>query len=129
MLWSIRSSRASYGRWQRQQFFPVPLEPVVEGLFMTPPAAVGTPVSDRVVIVGAGTGQMPDFLDPALFRLFRITCTDLTGVFSPAWRNASLGVASAQLSSKTTSTIWRSNPGRIRAGKTPRPRGGERPLQ
>jgi hypothetical protein len=35
----------------------------------------------RVVIVGAGTGQMFDFLDPALFRPFRITCTDLNRRF------------------------------------------------
>jgi hypothetical protein len=31
----------------------------------------------RVAIVGAGTGQMLDFLDPAIFRPFRIICTDL----------------------------------------------------
>jgi hypothetical protein len=35
------------------------------------------PVGGRVVIVGAGTGQMLDFLDPSIFHPFRITCTDL----------------------------------------------------
>ena len=35
------------------------------------------PDGGRVVIVGAGTGQMLDFLDAAIFRPFRIICTDL----------------------------------------------------
>lgn len=35
----------------------------------------------RVLIVGAGTGQMLDFLDPALLCPFRITCTDLNRSF------------------------------------------------
>ena len=35
----------------------------------------------RIAIVGAGTGQMLDFLDPSLFRPFRITCTDLNPSF------------------------------------------------
>lgn len=39
------------------------------------------PTDTRVVIVGAGTGQMLDFLDPALLRPFRITCTDLNRSF------------------------------------------------
>jgi hypothetical protein len=39
------------------------------------------PDGGRVVIAGAGTGQMLDFLDPALLRPFRITCTDLNRSF------------------------------------------------
>ena len=39
------------------------------------------PEGGRVVIAGAGTGQMLDFLDPALFRPFRMTCTDLNRSF------------------------------------------------
>lgn len=35
------------------------------------------PDGGRVAIVGAGTGQMLDFLDPAILRPFRIICTDL----------------------------------------------------
>ncbi len=35
----------------------------------------------RVVIAGAGTGQMFDFLNPALFRPFELTCTDLNPKF------------------------------------------------
>jgi hypothetical protein len=35
------------------------------------------PDGGRVAIVGAGTGQMLDFLDPTIFRPFRIICTDL----------------------------------------------------
>jgi hypothetical protein len=34
-----------------------------------------------IVVVGAGTGQMFDFIDPALFRPFELTCTDLNPVF------------------------------------------------
>jgi SAM-dependent methyltransferase len=39
------------------------------------------PDGGRVVIVGAGTGQMLDFLEPTLFRPFRLTCTDLNRRF------------------------------------------------
>jgi SAM-dependent methyltransferase len=35
----------------------------------------------RVVIVGAGTGQMLDFLEPSVLRPFQLTCTDLNPVF------------------------------------------------
>jgi SAM-dependent methyltransferase len=35
----------------------------------------------RVVIVGAGTGQMFELLDPDLFRPFRLICTDLNRKF------------------------------------------------
>jgi SAM-dependent methyltransferase len=35
----------------------------------------------RVVIVGAGTGQMLDFLEPSLLRPFQLTCTDLNPTF------------------------------------------------
>jgi hypothetical protein len=35
------------------------------------------PEGGRVAIVGVGTGQMLDFLDAAIFRPFRIICTDL----------------------------------------------------
>src|SRR6266849_6508841 len=40
-----------------------------------------TPDGGRVVIVGAGAGQMLDFLEPTLFRPFRLTCTDLNRRF------------------------------------------------
>jgi Methyltransferase domain len=43
--------------------------------------AAGTPDGGRITIVGAGTGQMFDFLDPSVFRPFRITCTDLNPSF------------------------------------------------
>src|SRR4051812_2406478 len=39
------------------------------------------PEGGRVVNAGAGTGQMLDFLDPALFRPFRMTFTDLNRSF------------------------------------------------
>ena len=39
------------------------------------------PAGGRVAIVGAGTGQMLDFLDPAILRPFRMTCTDLSPGF------------------------------------------------
>jgi hypothetical protein len=39
------------------------------------------PAGGRVAIVGSGTGQMLDFLDPAIFRPFRIICTDLNPGF------------------------------------------------
>src|SRR6185369_14966622 len=35
----------------------------------------------RITIAGAGTGQMFDFLDPAVFRPHRLTCADLNPVF------------------------------------------------
>jgi len=35
----------------------------------------------RILIVGAGTGQMFDFLDAALFRPHRLTCADLNPAF------------------------------------------------
>jgi len=35
----------------------------------------------RLVVVGAGTGQMFDFMDPELLRPFRLTCTDLNAKF------------------------------------------------
>jgi len=37
--------------------------------------------NSRIVIVGAGTGQMFDFIDPAIFRPHRLTCTDLNPSF------------------------------------------------
>jgi S-adenosylmethionine:diacylglycerol 3-amino-3-carboxypropyl transferase len=35
----------------------------------------------RIVLAGAGTGQMFDLLDPALFRPYRLTVTDLNPRF------------------------------------------------
>jgi SAM-dependent methyltransferase len=35
----------------------------------------------RIAIAGAGTGQVFDFLDPAIFRPHRLTCADLNPVF------------------------------------------------
>lgn len=35
----------------------------------------------RILIAGAGTGQMFDFLAPEVFRPYRLTCTDLNPVF------------------------------------------------
>ena len=35
----------------------------------------------RITIAGAGTGQMFDFLDPAVLRPHRLTCADLNPVF------------------------------------------------
>lgn len=43
--------------------------------------SAGPPDGGRIAIVGAGTGQMLDFLDPSLFRPFRVTCTDLNPSF------------------------------------------------
>jgi len=37
----------------------------------------GLPDGASVVIAGAGTGQMLDFLDPSILHSFRLTCTDL----------------------------------------------------
>ncbi len=39
------------------------------------------PDGGDVFIVGAGTGQLLDFLEPALLRPFRLTCTDLNRSF------------------------------------------------
>jgi SAM-dependent methyltransferase len=39
------------------------------------------PAGSRVTIAGAGTGQMFDFLDAAVFRPYRLTCTDLNPAF------------------------------------------------
>ena len=39
------------------------------------------PSGGHVVIAGAGTGQVLDFLDPALFRTFHLTFTDLNPAF------------------------------------------------
>lgn len=39
------------------------------------------PAGGRVVIAGAGTGQTLDFVDPALFRPYRLTFTDLNPAF------------------------------------------------
>jgi hypothetical protein len=41
----------------------------------------GLRAGGRLVISGAGTGQMFDFLNPALFRPFELTCTDLNPTF------------------------------------------------
>jgi hypothetical protein len=41
----------------------------------------GLSANSRIVVVGAGTGQMFDFIDPALFRPFQLTCTDLNPTF------------------------------------------------
>ena len=35
----------------------------------------------RITIAGAGTGQMFDFQAPAIFRPYRLTCTDLNPTF------------------------------------------------
>src|SRR5258708_5874387 len=35
----------------------------------------------RITIAGVGTGQMFDFLDPAVFGPYRLTCADLNPVF------------------------------------------------
>lgn len=35
----------------------------------------------RIAIAGAGTGQMLDFLDPEIFRPYRLTCADLNPAF------------------------------------------------
>ncbi len=35
----------------------------------------------RIAIVGAGTGQMLDYLDPAILRPYRLTCTDLNPAY------------------------------------------------
>jgi len=43
--------------------------------------SAATPAGGCVVIAGAGTGQALDFVDPALFRPFRLTFTDLNPAF------------------------------------------------
>jgi hypothetical protein len=44
-------------------------------------AAAQAPARSHVVIAGAGTGQMFDFLDAAIWRRYRLTCTDLNPAF------------------------------------------------
>jgi hypothetical protein len=39
------------------------------------------PAGSRIVIAGAGTGQMFEFIDPGLFRRFKLICTDLNPAF------------------------------------------------
>jgi hypothetical protein len=39
------------------------------------------PKGARIMIAGAGTGQLFDFLDPAFFQPFRLTCSDLNPDF------------------------------------------------
>ncbi|MBZ5726613.1 MAG: methyltransferase domain-containing protein [Acidobacteriia bacterium] len=39
------------------------------------------PAGSRITIAGAGTGQMFDLLDPAAFRPYHLTCTDLNPAF------------------------------------------------
>jgi len=39
------------------------------------------PAGSRIAIAGAGTGQMLDFLSPAVFRPYRLTCADLNPAF------------------------------------------------
>jgi SAM-dependent methyltransferase len=39
------------------------------------------PEDGSILVVGAGTGQMLDYLDPLIFRPYRITCTDLNREF------------------------------------------------
>jgi hypothetical protein len=41
----------------------------------------GLRAGSRLVIAGAGTGQMFEFLNPALFRPFELACTDLNPTF------------------------------------------------
>ncbi|MGO9230963.1 MAG: class I SAM-dependent methyltransferase [Bryobacteraceae bacterium] len=43
--------------------------------------AAAPPAGGRVVIAGAGTGQMLDLIDPAVLRPFRLTFTDLNPAF------------------------------------------------
>ena len=43
--------------------------------------SAGPRAAGRIVIAGAGTGQMFDFLDPAVFRPYRLVCADLNPVF------------------------------------------------
>ncbi len=39
------------------------------------------PAGSRIAIAGAGTGQIFDFLDPEIFRPYRLTCADLNLAF------------------------------------------------
>ncbi len=57
------------------------------------------PAGARVVIAGAGTGQAFDFAHPAIFRPFRLTCTDLNPAFLArlAQRLAKHGLAATVL--------------------------------
>lgn len=41
----------------------------------------GLPANSRILVIGAGTGQMFDFIDPALLRPFELICTDLNPTF------------------------------------------------
>jgi hypothetical protein len=43
--------------------------------------AAALPEGSRIVIAGAGTGQMFDFLPAELFRPYRLTCADLNPAF------------------------------------------------
>lgn len=42
---------------------------------------VNLPTDSRILVTGAGTGQMFDFIDPALFRHLKLICTDLNPTF------------------------------------------------
>jgi SAM-dependent methyltransferase len=44
-------------------------------------AAAAPPPGSRVLIAGAGTGQIFEYCPPALFRRFRLTCSDLNPAF------------------------------------------------
>jgi hypothetical protein len=44
-------------------------------------ALASLPTSSRLTIVGAGTGQMFDLLDPVVFRPHYLTCSDLNPAF------------------------------------------------
>ena len=39
------------------------------------------PAGGSITIAGAGTGQMFDYLDPAVIRPYRLTCSDLNPAF------------------------------------------------
>jgi hypothetical protein len=41
----------------------------------------GLRAKSRILMLGAGTGQMFDFIDPALLRPFELICTDLNPTF------------------------------------------------
>ena len=45
------------------------------------------PSGARIVIVGAGTGQMLDYLEPNVLRPFRLTCTDINPGFLECLRD------------------------------------------
>jgi SAM-dependent methyltransferase len=44
-------------------------------------AAAAPPAGSRVLIAGAGTGQIFEYCPPALFGRFRLTCSDLNPAF------------------------------------------------